>query len=172
MNGKVSSYFCILLINLVCGQNRSFDGLSQSLPPLCMIEKGIIDCGNGTLLSGTVCVPQGYLKGEIPEKPTFVNTIIEINNIREINNKKMRLTLDFYQELKWIDNRIKTSLSAEDDLSVLNNNLINNIWKPDLWIKNLYEFKLHSVLEPTGGLLIESKEVRYEFKNIRQFGGY
>ena len=115
------------------------------------------NCDNGTLLSSSVCVPYGYLKGEVPEKPTVVKTRIEINNILEVSDKKMRMTLDFYQELLWIDNRIKINL-PNHQVSVLNNNLIDFIWKPDLWIKNLFDFKLHGILEPTGGLFIVGKD--------------
>ena len=112
-----------------------------------------LQCSDGMFLSSSVCIPMGYLIGEVPDPPTIVNTKLEINNIREVSNKKMRITLDFYLELFWIDDRIKTSLSL-DEVSVLNNNLIDKIWKPDLWIQNLCDFKLHSVLEPTGGLFI------------------
>ena len=59
----------------------------------------VLDCKEGTFLSSSVCIPSGYLKGEVPDSPTIVNTKLEINNIREVNNKKMRITLDFYQEL-------------------------------------------------------------------------
>ena len=116
-----------------------------------------LNCENGTLLSQSVCLPKGYLDGEVPEKPTVVTTRIEINNIREVNDKKMRITLDFYQELLWVDNRIKTNLLA-DEVAVLNSKMINRLWKPDLWIKNLFDFKLHGLLEPTSGLLIAMKE--------------
>ena len=54
-------------------------------------------CSNGTLLSSSVCIPRGYIKGEAPKGPTIVSTKIEINNIREVNDKKMRITIDFYK---------------------------------------------------------------------------
>ena len=115
-----------------------------------------LHCRNGTLLSSYVCIPRGYIKGEAPEAPTIVSTKIEINNIREVNDKKMRITIDFYQELFWKDDRLTTMLLSNGS-SVLNNNLINHIWKPDLWIKNLFDFKLRGVLEPTGGFTIKDE---------------
>ena len=117
------------------------------------IDESKLNCKNGMLLSSSVCISEGYIKGEAPIKPTEVNTKIEINNIREVNDKGMRVTLDFYQELRWKDNRLKTTLSPNASL-VLSNNLINSIWKPDLWIKNLFDFKLRWILEPTAGLII------------------
>jgi hypothetical protein len=111
-------------------------------------------CRKGILLSKYVCVPKGYLKGEAPKPNTVVHSRIEINNIRDIDDKKMRISLEYYHDMRWIDNRIKTKFPSLTNVSVLNNNLISIIWKPDLWIKNLYEHDIHSVLEPTGGLTI------------------
>jgi len=99
-------------------------------------------------------VPKGYLKGEAPGPSTVVHTRIEINNIRDIDDKKMRITLEYYHDMRWIDNRIRTKFPTLKNVSVLNNNLIGVIWKPDLWIRNLYEHDIHSILEPTGGLTI------------------
>ena len=145
-------YVIILTINFKKGVS------SNSIPsPMNIKEDSELYCKSGTLLSTSVCIPNGYLKGEVPEKPTKVNAKIEINNIREVDDKKMRITLDFYQELTWMDNRIITRFLT-NPFSVLNNNLIDYIWKPDLWIKNLFDFKLHSVLDPTGGLIIMQKE--------------
>jgi hypothetical protein len=110
-------------------------------------------CENGTLIAGNICIPYGYMKGEAPEKPTIIKTNFEIDNIRKINDKEMRITVEFYLELVWKDNRIKTKL-LEDEVMVLNNKVIETIWKPDLWIKNLHDFKIHNVLEPTSGLMI------------------
>ena len=145
-----------ILINMYYGLSLAVGNIHPSTTN----DKGDrnFNCENGTLLSTSVCVPNGYLKGEVPETPTVVKTKIEINNIREIDDRKMRLTLDFYQELKWIDNRILTK-PTKNGVSVLNNNLINHIWKPDLWIKNIFDFKLHGVLEPTAGLGITQEDV-------------
>ena len=44
-----------------------------------------------------------------------------------------------------------------NEVSVLNNKMISYIWKPDLWIKNLFDFKIHGLVEPTSGLLVMEK---------------
>ena len=152
---KMISFFASILIllnfgNVINGQNNLLSTISN--------DEKKFHCENGTLLSSSVCIPMGYIKGEAPRKPTIVRTKIEINNIREVNDKKMQITIDFYQEITWTDNRIKTTL-APNSSSCLNNNLINSIWKPDLWIKNLFDFKLRGVLEPTGGLIIKDESL-------------
>ena len=51
-------------------------------------------------------------------------------------------------------------LLLSDDPVVFNNKIINKIRRPDLWIKNLYKFKLHTVLKPTTALLIYKESDR------------
>ena len=129
----------------------------------CMADKiGKNDCNKGVLLSKSVCIPEGYLKGEAPSKNTIVYTYIEINNLRAVNDKQMSISLDYYQDMRWVDNRIQTKFEAYEDISVLNNNLIDQIWMPDLWIQNLYAHELHSVLQPTGGLTIGKNCGKYK----------
>ena len=115
-----------------------------------------VKCPGGLLLSSTICLPNGYRKGELPTIPLEINTAIEVNNIREIDDKKMTVSLEFHPQLVWADNRIVTNFTEEEKRSgkVLNNVNLNNIWKPDLLIQNLCEFKLHSVLDDMSGLAI------------------
>lgn len=117
----------------------------------------MLACEGGTLLANSVCIPQTYLKGQVPTIPTIVASRIEITNIRDVNDKKMRISLEMYLETLWIDNRLETSL-LDNEILVLNNNLINLIWKPDLWIQNLFHFRIHTMLEPTGGLVMMNKK--------------
>ena len=58
------------------------------------MKKNTLKCEGGMLLSSSVCLPKGYLKGEAPESPTIIDTKMEIHNIREINDRKMTVTLD------------------------------------------------------------------------------
>ena len=120
-------------------------------------ESTIIDCEHGIFLADSVCLPKIYLKGQVPKVPTRVVSRLEISSIREINDKNMIISLEIYQETLWVDDRMKSSLT-ENEVVVLNNNMISLIWKPDLWIQNLLNFRLHTILEPTGGLIIMNKK--------------
>ena len=126
-----------------------------------------LECDRGRTLSSSVCLPEGYNLGEVPMIPTTIHTIFEINNIREINDKKMTVTFEFYTELSWIDNRILTNLSKEE-LKLggvpLNSNQLQHIWIPDLWIQNLLDFKLRSIFEANVGMYIH-KIKRCELAN-------
>ena len=147
--------FYIILSSYIClGRSVNLDEIPSTTQ---MDEEQELDCSGGTFLSRSVCIPKTYLNGEVPTQPTQVKSRIEIYNIREVNDKNMRIVLEIYQESLWVDNRIMTSL-APNEVTVLNNNLIKLLWKPDLWIKNLFRFKLHAILEPTGGLVIMNKE--------------
>ena len=54
-----------------------------------------MDCKGGHPLATSVCLPRGYNLGEVPTIPITVMTTFEINNIREINDKKMTTTFEF-----------------------------------------------------------------------------
>ena len=154
---KMSFHIYILLI-LYIGVNNVVSGNKNSSVSGSIKRKSPIECEGGTLLSKSICIPKHYHKGEVPETPTLIDCRIEVNNIREVNDKRMRVTLEIYQESLWIDNRINSALSL-NEFAVLNNNMIDLLWKPDLWIENLHSFKLHSILEPTAGLIILKKEL-------------
>ena len=108
-------------------------------------EEYIINCQGGILLSPTICIPNGYRKGELPTIPLEINTALEVNNIREIDDKKMTVSLEFHPQLVWEERRLITNFSAEERKSgkVLSNINLNHLWKPDLLIQNLCEFKVH-----------------------------
>ena len=113
-------------------------------------------CPGGTLLSSSVCIPHNYRKGELPRMPVEINTAISINNIREIDDKKMTVALEIHPQLIWTDPRILTNFSDEERRKgvVLNIIYSDYIWKPDLFIENLSAFKRHSMLEDISGFAI------------------
>ena len=115
-----------------------------------------IDCPGGFRLSSTICLPLGYRRGELPQTPTEINTAIAINNIREIDDKKMTVSLEFHPQLVWEDKRIVTNFTTEERMKgkVLNSIYLEKVWKPDLFIENLSSFKLHSVLDDISGFAI------------------
>ena len=71
-------------------------------------------CYKGKSLSSSVCLPHDYNLGEVPDIPAMIHTIFEINNIRDIDDKKMTVTFEFYQQLTWVDDRILSNLSVEE----------------------------------------------------------
>ena len=114
------------------------------------------------MLTISVCLSQHYHPGEVPLIPSIINTKFEINNIREIDDKQMTITIEFYQELSWIDNRIIIKPSEDEERIggiPLTANQLQRIWKPDLWIQNLNGFKAKPVLEPSVGLAISNSKI-------------
>ena len=117
-------------------------------------------CYEGKSLSSSVCLPHDYNLGEVPDIPAMIHTIFEINNIRDIDDKKMTVTFEFYQQLTWVDDRILLNLSVEETKLggvPLTSNQLQHIWTPGLWIQSLFDFKLRSVFEPSIGLFIHKK---------------
>ena len=77
---------CLYLISIVFVLFTESLNVKGHPPTTQNIVNSKVECEGGTLLSSSVCVPIGYRKGEVPKAPTMVNTRIEINNIREIND--------------------------------------------------------------------------------------
>ena len=158
-NVRVLSIFIICLLLFVTSSFQHEDALSTHQNNKNHKNK-IQHCKGGTSLAASVCLPKGYNLGEVPSIPIVVLTTFEINNIREINDKKMTVTFEFYQELTWIDNRIQTNLS-DDVLKLggmpLTSNQLKHIWTPGLWVQSLFDFELRSVFEPSIGLYIHKK---------------
>ena len=105
-------------------------------------------CYKGKSLSSSVCLPHDYNLGEVPDIPAMIHTIFEINNIRDIDDKKMTVTFEFYQQLTWVDDRILLNLSIEETKLggvPLTGNQLQYIWTPGLQIQSLVDFKLRSV---------------------------
>ena len=148
-------FYAIFILNLNFLRNGNNAQHSSSS---AMGQMKSIDCEGGTHLADSICIPKNYLKGQVPKIPTVVASRLEISAIRDVDDKKMLITFEVYLEMLWIDNGLKTSL-LNNEFVVLNNNLINMIWKPDLWIRNLFSFRVHTILEPTGGLVIMQKKL-------------
>ena len=129
-----------------------------------------IECTGGKLLSSSVCAPKFYRKEDIPNKPTVVNTSLELKNIRATNDKEMTITADIIFSFYWIDNRIKTKFSNTEKnqgRTVLDIQQLREIWKPDIYIYNLSEFNSHVVKDPLGGLSVLSS-IYWEDFNANQ----
>ena len=114
------------------------------------------DCKGGTPLSSRICLPLEYRKLEMPSNPVEIKTALTVNNIREIDDKKMTVTLEFHPVFVWIDNRIEANLTNEERKYgvAISNIALNHLWKPDLRIENIRSFQIHSILEDISGLAI------------------
>ena len=77
-------------------------------------EEYSVNCPGGTLLSPNICIPSGYRKGELPMIPLEINAAIEVNNIREIDDKKMTVSLEIHPQLLWPEPRINANLTQEE----------------------------------------------------------
>ena len=149
--------FLLHVITLVHKTSQQEEKLPQTAADTTTIRQ---ECNRGKSLSSSVCLSPDYNLGEVPTIPSMIHTIFEINNIREIDDKKMTVTFEFYQQLTWIDDRILLNLSAEETKLggvPLTSNQLQHIWTPGLWIQSLFDFKLRSVFEPSIGLFIHQK---------------
>ena len=106
MYSKKKSLFYLWL--LVVHQYRIQQVSSKNMEDKYIIPD--LHCESGTVLAAEICIPYGYRKEQAPANPTLVRTKFEIDNIVDVNDKQMMLTIEFYMELTWTDHRIKNSL--------------------------------------------------------------
>ena len=158
-----NTFLLVFLVFLNHGKSL----ITETAPNLRVNQE--VDCHGGTLLSARICLPYWYRKGELPNNPVEIKTSISINHIREIDDKKMTVALEFHPVLVWPDNRIITNLTDNERKYgvVLNNVMLFDLWKPDLRVENIRSFQIHSILEDISGLAIgemgNNTVVWYEF---------
>ncbi|XP_054708304.1 glycine receptor subunit alpha-2-like isoform X2 [Uloborus diversus] len=81
--------------------------------------------------------------------PTVVTINMYINSFGSINAASMEFSMDIYLRQSWIDSRLRLSRFGINNTVTLNGqDIIDNIWKPDLFFRNLKAGNFHSVTVP------------------------
>ena len=87
--------------------------------------------------------PIGHFPPE--DGTTKVYSTIETQNVRDVDAKKKTLSIDFTLTMRWLDSRIKTGFSHDNNESeeaLLGPAAIDKIWSPDLHILSRQSFKI------------------------------
>ena len=102
----------------------------------------------GEFLEAGACIPYGYRQQTIPDKHTTkIFTTILNENVREVDDKKEAMTVDLVINMQWVDERIRTNFSSgdvEDGGIGLDLRVIDRIWRPYMYFRNLTDYKGHS----------------------------
>ncbi|XP_022258561.1 glycine receptor subunit alpha-2-like [Limulus polyphemus] len=98
-------------------------------------------------------VLQGYDKRVWPTygtgKPTPIKVNVYINSLGSISAANMEYRLDIYLRQSWQDHRLHLASYGIYETVTLNaHDLINRIWKPDLFFRNVKEAAFHLVTVP------------------------
>ncbi|XP_076323283.1 glycine receptor subunit alpha-2-like [Tachypleus tridentatus] len=81
--------------------------------------------------------------------PTEVKVNIHINDLGSVNAANMDYSLDIYLRQLWKDQRLMLSAFGINQIVTLNgDDLIDKIWKPDLFFRNVKEARFHRVTVP------------------------
>ncbi|XP_015916561.1 glycine receptor subunit alpha-2-like isoform X1 [Parasteatoda tepidariorum] len=82
-------------------------------------------------------------------QPTLVSVNIYINSLGSISAANQDFGMDIYLRQSWIDPRLKTSIYGMNETMTLNGqDIIDKIWKPDLFFRNLKSGNFHSMTVP------------------------
>ena len=101
---------------------------------------------DGKLLAKGVCVSDRTQKHLVPDPgKTKVISKFEHEQVRYVNSRRQKMSLDLTLTMKWWDPNIKYN-KAKDQTNqteiILSPSAINKIWTPDLAIKNLTSLKI------------------------------
>ena len=103
---------------------------------------------SGELLEKGACIEDSYRTSVVPEKGiTKVYSRIKAQRVRGVHDRKKQVSIDFTLHMQWIDPGIRTNFSEEDMKNggiVLEIEQLKSIWKPDLYIYNLSDYKSFS----------------------------
>ena len=121
--------------------------------------------GMGILLQKGACIENTYRKAAIPEKGiTRAYCTIVNQRLRNIDSKTEELTIDITLTRRWVDPGIKTNFSKEDSQNggiPLEKEQLESIWRPDVYIYNLSDYKtLHDSTHMKGFLLRPINETK------------
>ncbi|KAG8176502.1 hypothetical protein JTE90_006339 [Oedothorax gibbosus] len=98
--------------------------------------------------------------------PTIVTVNIYINSLGSVSAANMDFGMDIYLRQSWVDPRLRFSRFGVNETMTLNGqDIIDRIWKPDLFFRNLKSGHFHSLtvpnklvkLSPTGRILFSMR---------------
>ncbi|XP_060556702.1 glycine receptor subunit alpha-3-like, partial [Ruditapes philippinarum] len=80
--------------------------------------------------------------------PCEVNVSLYINSIDSIDEQKMDFTLSTFVSQEWIDTRLSFRNLILADYLELDSRLMENVWVPDLYVRNEKQAYFHTVTIP------------------------
>lgn len=129
--------------------------------PLC-------DDTNQTFSEFPVCLPLNYNKDIVPptdDKPVHINVDMWIFEVSKIDDHELTMTFELYLDLTWKEERllINNSASSWGPEGVLGSvSYVHSLWKPDVQILNLKEFRKRNIVGEVGGIIFfQDKRVLY-----------
>ncbi|XP_064469158.1 gamma-aminobutyric acid receptor subunit beta-4-like [Ornithodoros turicata] len=82
-------------------------------------------------------------------EPTQITASMFIYNVGPIDEENMDYTLDIYLQETWQDKRLRLSpFGVNETLTIGDNDVVDKIWKPDLFFVNAKEAYTHDITVP------------------------
>ena len=106
-----------------------------------------------------LCIPSNYSKSVRPYLKQPNNILVQLNKLKVIKvsdfDSTIRLSLELL--LQWKDSRI--IISEEENLEeskilILNKDLLDLLWIPEIYIYDLHNIKKHSLIQASENLIL------------------
>ena len=76
-------------------------------------------------------------------------------DINEIDTHDFSISVTVHMKMAWIDNRVKVNHSGTTNLDI---DFAENLWMPDFYFYDLYNFRILRAIRLQGGLRVTKKE--------------
>lgn len=111
-----------------------------------------------------VCIPKNYNSFQLPkDEDNKVGVSLSAIRVISVDEKEFSITLETYFNIDWQDERLElTKHHSKAGLMPVDEELIDDIWKPNVFIYDLNSFEVTEVLGKSSGVWVdEEKNVLY-----------
>ena len=105
-----------------------------------------------------LCIPSNYSKSVRPYLKQPNNILVQLNKLKVIKvsdfDSTIRLSLELL--LQWKDSRIIISEeeNLEESILILNKDLLDLLWIPEIYVYDLHNIKKHSLIQASENLIL------------------
>ena len=111
-----------------------------------------------------VCIPKHYNSFQLPkDEDNEVGVSLSYIKVISVDEKEFSITFETYFNIDWQDERLEiTKHHSKAGLMPVDEELIDDIWKPNVFIYDLNSFEVTEVLGKSSGVWVdEEKNVLY-----------
>ena len=107
-----------------------------------------------------VCIPRNYNSFQLPQDVgNKVGVSMSYIKVIAVDEKEFSITFETYFNIEWQDERLElTKHHSNDGLMPVDEDLVDYIWKPNVFIYDLNSFEVVEVLGKMSGVWVDEKK--------------
>ena len=85
------------------------------------------NCTSGMLLSGNICIEEGYNKASHSDEAAFVHLTLAITDVIHVDDRQMTITTNMAMNLIWTDTRVMGKLNLSSKTEIIPLKVVNSV---------------------------------------------